>query len=292
MRTLALSSLLLLSGYTAFGQGGGDLFDKAPPPIDEALRARIDKFYGAFIAGKFKDAYTLVTDDSQDKFFEMAKDQYKSCEIIKINYSENFTKAAVVESCKSEWRWHGVVTPTTFPLTSNWSVVDGQWFWHFQKPTMVPSPFSPTGFITVPQEDGKQAADKLPVIPTDMKAAAMNILGRVALDKNVVHLKSDETSRDVIHVKNNMPGQITLILDDVGATPGLKATLSKTTLAAKEEADVVFEYRLEDPAIACIDCAKKISGPRNTRLRVQQTGQGFPIAILFDHPAAAAAGPK
>ena len=83
------------------------MFDKAPPAIDEALRARVGKFYGAFIAGKFKDAYSLVADDSQDKFFELSKDQYKRCEIIKINYSENFTKAAVVTSCKSDWRWHG-----------------------------------------------------------------------------------------------------------------------------------------------------------------------------------------
>ena len=96
MKTLAFSSLLLLSGLAAFGQNASDVFDKAPPAIDEALRARVGKFYRAFVAGKFKQAYLLVADDSQDKFFELSKDEYKSFEIIKINYSENFTKAAVV----------------------------------------------------------------------------------------------------------------------------------------------------------------------------------------------------
>jgi hypothetical protein len=76
MKTLALS-LVLLSCFAALGQDSSELFDKAPPPIDEALRARVDKFYGAFIAGKFKEAYLLVADDSQDKFFELSKDQYK-----------------------------------------------------------------------------------------------------------------------------------------------------------------------------------------------------------------------
>src|ERR1700761_1859087 len=158
MRTLAFSSLLLLSGFTAFGQNQSELFDKAPPAIDEALRARVDKFYASFIAGKFKDAYVMVADDSQDKFFELSKDQYKSCEIIKIRYTENFTKAGVVTSCKADWRWHGAVTLTTFPLTSNWIVVDGQWFWHYEKPTMVPNPFSPTGFVPVPPDSTPDAA--------------------------------------------------------------------------------------------------------------------------------------
>ncbi len=92
----------------------------------------------------------MVADDSQDKFFEMPKTQYKSCEITKIQLLENFTKATVVTSCKSEWRWHGTVTLITFPLTSNWEIIDGQWYWHYVKPTMVPSPFSPTGFVPVP----------------------------------------------------------------------------------------------------------------------------------------------
>ena len=290
MKTLALSSLLLLGGYMAFGQvSDKPLSEKAPQPVDEALRARVAKFYDAFVSGKFKDAYVLVADDSQDHFFEMSKDQYKGCEILKIDYTDKFTKATVVESCKSEWRWHGVVTPTSLPLLSNWVLVDGEWYWHYVKPTMIPSPFSSTGFISVPPEALNGDPEKAPIIPTDIRAAAQNILNKVSVDKTVVHLKSDETSRDVIHVKNNMPGLISLSLGDLSATPGLKGTLSKTQLGANEEADLVIEYRLEDPGISCIDCAKKISGPRTTQLRIQPTGQVFTIAVLFDHSAQAPA---
>src|SRR5271169_377939 len=120
MRTLTFSSLslLLLSGFTAFGQDSSDMVDKAPAPIEEALRARVAKFYDAFVTGKFKDAYLLVADDSQDKFFELDKDQYKGAEIIKIRYSGNFTIAVVVTAIKSDFKWHGAVTLSTFPLTS------------------------------------------------------------------------------------------------------------------------------------------------------------------------------
>src|SRR5271170_5111424 len=123
-------ALLMLSAILAFGQAPSDVFEKAPPAIDDALRARVGKFYGAFVAGKFKEAYSLVADDSQDKFFELPKEEYKSFEIIKIKYSDNFTKATVVTGVKSDWRFHGTVTQTTFPLTTNWEVIDGEWYWH------------------------------------------------------------------------------------------------------------------------------------------------------------------
>jgi hypothetical protein len=144
MKMIASSSLLLFCALAAFAQQAPPLVDKAPPEIDQALRARVNKFYDAFVAGKFKDAYLMVADDSQDKFFELSKDQYKGCEIIRINYTENFTQATVVTSCKRDWRFHGASTLTTFPLTSTWEVVDGQWYWHFVKPTMMATPFSPT----------------------------------------------------------------------------------------------------------------------------------------------------
>jgi hypothetical protein len=285
---IALSCFLLLSSVAAFGQDSSELFDKAPPAIDEALRSRVDKFYGAFIAGKFKDAYLLVADDSQDKFFELGKDQYRGCDIIKIRYSENFTKAAVVTACKSDWRWHGAVTLTTFPLTSNWEVVDGQWYWHYVRPTTASTPFSPSGFVPVPAET--KTTDNAGLVPKNIATTAQGILAKVGLDKGSVRLRSYETSQDVVHVRNDMPGEVSLKLDKPDL-PGLKVTLGKTDLLAHEETTVVFEWRLDDPAIQCQDCAKKTPGQQMIQLHIVPTGQRFTIAVLFDnapqanHPA-------
>jgi hypothetical protein len=280
MRTLAFSSLLLLFAIAAFGQDTSDVFDKAPPAIDEALRARVGKFYGAFIAGKFKEAYLLVADDSQDKFFELSKDEYKSFDIIKINNSDNFTKAAVVTAIKSDWRWHGVVTLTTFPLTSNWVVIDGQWYWHYARPTIVANPFSPTGFVPVPP--AASSTDNAEQVPKDIKGAARAILAKVAVDKSSVRLRSYEASQDVVHVRNDMPGEISLKLvkPDV---QGLTVTLGKSALMAHEETTVAFDWRLDDPAIQCLECAKKMSGRRSVQLYVSPTGQMFPIVITFEN---------
>src|SRR5271165_1340666 len=112
--------LFLIACVLASGQDTSDLFEKAPPPIDNALRARETQFYNAYTTGKFREAYPLVAEDSQDAFLGSSKETLKSCETLRIRYSENFTKADVVEGCKGEWTYHGVKTPTSFPLTSHW----------------------------------------------------------------------------------------------------------------------------------------------------------------------------
>ena len=287
MKISALTPLLICSSL-AFGQAPSDVFDKAPPPIDDALRARVSQFYAAFVAGKYKDAYGLVADDSQDKFFELSKDQYKSYEIVKIQYSEKFTKAVVVVAVKSDFRWHGTVVPTTFPLTSNWEVVDGQWYWHFVKPTMMPSPFSPTGFVPVPPDS---ATPSTAVVPKDIPGAAQAILAKVTIDKSAVRLRSYETSQDVIHVRNDMPGEVRLKLDK-SDMPGLKVTIGNPVLQAHQETTILFEWRLDDPAIQCLDCAKKTNARPMLRLHIEPTAQVFPLIVVFDNTPSQAPVPQ
>jgi hypothetical protein len=290
MKALAFSFLLLLSSLTVFGQNPSEPADKAPPAVDEALRARVTKFYDAFISAKFKDAYPMVADDSQDQFFEMPKPQYKSCEITKIGYSENFTKAAVLTNCKGDWRWHGHVTISTIPVDSNWVVTDGQWNWHYVKPTVVPSPFSPSGFVPVqtPDSGGKTPS----LMPKDIAGVARGILAKVALDKPSVQIRAYEASQDVVHVRNDMPGDVSIRMDHL-AIPGLKVTLGKTSLKAHEETTILFEWRLDDPAIQCLECAKKMNGRTTVQLHVEPTNQVFPITIVFfNAPQPPAPAPK
>jgi hypothetical protein len=279
MKTLAFASLLSLSVFASFGQDSSGSRDKVSPAVDEALRARVNKFYDAFIAGKFKEAYLLVADDSQDKFFEMSKDQYKSCDIIKIQYTENVTKATVVTSCKTDWRWHGAVTLTTFPLTSTWELVDGQWFWHFVKPTMVPSPFSPTGFVPVPPDSDTNNAD---LIPKDIAAAGRGILSKIGIDRSSVRLLSNQRSLDVVHLRNDMPGEVHVKVDPLN-TPGLKVSLGQTKLAAHEQTTILFEWSPDDPAIKCRECALRTNARTTVNVRIDPTGQVFPITVLLDN---------
>ncbi|HTR35050.1 MAG TPA: hypothetical protein VMH80_04065 [Bryobacteraceae bacterium] len=273
MKCSSVSCLLLFAALAAFGQANSELFDKAPPPIDEALRSRVNQFYEAQMAGKFRDAYAMVADDSQDAFLEASKQKYKSCEIIKVRYSDKFTEATVVESCKSYWNFEGQSTLASFPITSSWKVIDGQWYWHFVKPKFVPSPFSPSGFIAVP--DGKDPSS-VSVLPNDVKSEAKAILAKVSVDKEVVHLRTDQDSEDVIHVSNKMPGSIHLQLEKTDV-PGLKITLGKIQLNANEETTLAFQFHPQGP-----ETSKKIAIAPIVHLDVIPTGQQFPLKVVFD----------
>jgi hypothetical protein len=280
MKTLAVSSLLLLSAFAALGQGTSAPSAEAPPGTDEALHARVNKFYDAFIAGKFKAAYLLVADDSQDSFFELSKDQYKSCEIIKTAYTENFTKATVITSCKTDWKWHGAVTLTTFPLTSTWELVDGQWYWHFVKPTMVPSPFSPTGYVPLPPDN---TTDNAKLVPNDIAGTARSILSKVGIDRSSVRLQTNERSQEVIHLRNDMPGEVVVKLDPINV-PGLRVNVGQPHLQAHEQTTILIEWSPEDPALHCPDCAKAINSHATVQVRIEPTGQVFPISVALESP--------
>ena len=272
-------SLCLLLTTAAFAQENSDLFDKAPPPIDDALRARVTQFYDLYQAGKFKQAFSLVAEDSQDAFFSSGKEDYKDCRIIKINYSDNFTKAAVVNSCKSTWLWHGQVTPSVVPVTTNWKVVEDRWYWCYVRPTFVRSPFSPNGTVPLPP-DQPEGETKTPVVPKDPAAEAKAILAKVSVDKNTITLRADRASKDEVRVQNDMPGWISLQLGP-SPVPGLKITASKIDIAPGTSVPVVFEYNPEDTSIACSDCAKRIESGATFALQILPTWQQFPITIKF-----------
>jgi len=278
--------LFLVACSLLWGQDPSDLFEKAPPAIDEALRARVDQFYGAYMAGKFRDAYSLVADDSQDAFLESSKDAYKGCATLKIRYSENFTRATVLESCKGEWRWHGQTIPTTMPLTTNWKVANGQWFWTYVKPTFAPNPFSPTGFVRIPDEAeiaAGGARPALPVVPPDPAMFARGVLAKVTVNPTTVSLRTSESSHAEVRLRNEMPGTISISVDNL-PQPGLKITPAKTEVNANEEVVVAFDYRVDDAMIACGECAKRLNATATAMLRVQPTNQVFPVTIVFIKP--------
>jgi hypothetical protein len=281
MKTLQ-AALFLATCSLGFSQESSDLFEKAPPPIDEALRARVDKFYQSYVTGKFREAFAMVAEDSQDAFFAAPKAQFKKCETIRINWSEQFTKAQVVEGCDGEFRFHGQSIPVKRPVSSDWKLVDGQWYWCYVKPTMLPTPFYPTGAVPIPESTAAPNEGKLPS-SDEIRALATHILQMVKVDKTTINLRSDESSKDELHIRNEMPGAISFTVGQV-ALPGLKITPAKTELQANEETTVLFEYRLDDASIACVDCAKKIQSTVGTGLKIQPTGQFFPIEIVIANP--------
>ena len=266
--------LCLILGALALAQEASDLFEKAPPAIDEALRARVTEFYKLYETGKFKQAFNMVADDSQDAFFSSGKADLKDCSTAKINYSDNFTRAVVVESCRTVWAFHGQSVTSSVPVTTNWKVIDGQWFWYYVKPTFVRSPFSPTGTVPIAPDTPEGASPSM--LPKDPAAEAKNILGRVSVDKGTVTLRADQDSKDQVRVQNDMPGWVSVKLDS-SPVPGLKIAADKADIGPNQASVVEFDYK---PA-AGSDQAKTAGSEKQLIIRISPTNQAFPITIRF-----------
>lgn len=265
----------LAAGLLCFAQTPGDSLKKegAPKEIEAALRANVDRFYQASVSGKFKQALLLVAEDSLDHFLEEGASKFDACETVNIRFAPDFKTAEVLEKCKGEVHFHGLDQHPSFPITSRWKIVDGQWLWYWVQPTEVMTPFG------VSKITPNESAATAPQVP-DGKKLASGIFDSVKLDRASVNLSTAHVSEDAIYVTNGLPGGISLSLQSTNQ-PGLRITADKTDLGAGEKVRIVFKYDVNDPAIACLDCLKKLRGPVPVELRIIPTGQIFPISINF-----------
>ena len=234
---LRKSSPFLLLLPFAMAQNPADLFAKAPPEVDAALRARIAKFYQAHVDGKPRRAEEVVAEESKDYFYNIRKPQFLGFEVSKIEYSKDFTEAKVITLVETYVIVLGFGNkPMKVPVTSLWKIENGQWCWYITDDLINTTPFGKMG--NPPGSDGKNNAP-LPDIKNAPDVAAVS--QQVKADKLVAELKAGGSSSDQITIHNGMPGAITLALD--GPTrPGLEIKVDRTEVPAGEKAVVSFHY--------------------------------------------------
>jgi hypothetical protein len=269
LRTIVVLTFTLC----AFGQQQpSEPASPAPPPaVDTALRERVKKFYQAHVDGKYRLADQVVADESKDLFFAMNKQKYDSFDIVRINYSDDFTKADAVVATKGTWYFRGQKMPVTMPITSKWKVIDGEWFWYVVPTNEAVTPFGTMHFDKGNPED----KGPVPALPADPKVLAERILSQVQADKDSVRLSSYEPSKAEVRVRNGMQGEIKLRIGMDGAFAGLTAKLDKETLSAGDTAVLTFICKPKDKSAKPMVSAQVI---------VEPTQQVIPIKLTFAIP--------
>jgi hypothetical protein len=241
-----------------------DVFEKAPPDIDSALRERVAKFFQAHVEGKFRLAEEVVAEDSKDFFYNAEKKQYLSFEIVRINYSENFTKATVVTNVEVDWRSPRIgVMRVKPPMTSLWRVDNGSWYWY-----VVPQKDWDTPFGKM--NPGPDNPDRLKQLFTGVDVAT--VTKHVRIDRSELRLSGYQPSGGEATIKNALPGEVRLRLE---APPreGLQITLDKTTLKTGESAKLSVQYNPPNPD-------PKPAGV--VLVHVEPTAQVFRLGLTFD----------
>jgi hypothetical protein len=267
-RTSANWICLFLFAGACLAQDPAALFEKAPPDIEEALRARITKFYQAHVEGKFRAADELVAEDSKDDFFAAEKARCRAFAIMKITYWDNFSHARVAVACDTQMLMPPVgLIAVKRPLSSLWKVVGGQWFWYIGSAAEqeIVTPFG----IRKPVPPGQPEAGppRPPGAPVDLET----ISKLVKVDKPEVRFDPQAPGTDHVVVTNQMPGSVTLSLEP-GSLPGLDLKLDRTSLKQGESAVLSIRYEPSQerkPASAVV------------RIAVSPTEQVIPVRIQF-----------
>lgn len=285
--------LFFAASVAALGQqtsstprGFGDLFNQAPPHIDQALRARVQQFYQLHQDKKFRQADRLVHEDSKDIFFEADKTTFRSFKIVGVSYEENYTRAKVVVDIDTDFFFPGFgQMQVNRPLTSMWKLDNGEWWWYALPCDPNVGKDSPFNYMfkgckgSGPEQTPPPTSSGGPVLGgpasmEDFKRAMAELKGKVNVDKNEVVFPSHEPAESEIVISNQWDNAVHLSID-VPELPGLALTIDKPLLEAGQKARVKIvskpETRGAKPAV-------------RAQLTVEEISKVIPIQITFLPP--------
>jgi len=244
-------------------QPNSELFTKAPPVVEEALRTRVTAFYEAQMAGKFRQADQYVAEEAKDAFYGAEKPNCKAWKLEKILWEEGYTKARAFSTCDTTLMNITGPMNVKMPLISHWKLVDGQWFWYL--PPSPPVRITPFGEMRA----GPPAKDATP--PPVRMPTPEEIVSQLKLSKNSVTLSLARESADEVVFTNSTPGNVHLSLD-YRSWPGFSAVLDKGELKAGESAKILLKYT---------PSAQKPAGNIKVSLRVDPFTLAMPIEVSF-----------
>jgi hypothetical protein len=260
-------SLLFLWGIAFFGQDPAALFQKAPPDVEEALRARIQKFYGLYMEGKFRAADALVAEDSKDAFYVAGKRKCRSIEIDTLKFSEDFSKADVFVSCDTDVLVEPVgLIRTQLPMRTRWKMLEGDWFWYVE-PASDQGMQTPFGFFKPGTPNGPAAGMGMPAAGMSVEA----LTSLVKVDRQQVSLDVNTKEGGRVVVTNTAPGGVSLALEPK-EIPGFELALDKTALAQGQSAVLSIGY---------VPSKDRKPSPALVTIVVSPTQQEIPIRIAF-----------
>jgi hypothetical protein len=250
---------LLLAAAAGFAQNGANPFDRPPADVDKALRARISEFFQCHITGEYRKAEALVAEDTKDLYYNGNKPKYFSFEILRIDYSENYTRAKATVLAELVINSPGFGGPQKFPVPSYWKLESGEWRWYVDQSMLLATPFG-----TRDPADLKGARGPFPSamnIPTTPDFA----MNKIKADKTSIALKPGESAD--VSFSNSATGFMTISV--YVRTPGIEVKPERADV--KPGGKATFTLKAVEGAAASV-----------VNLKVDQTGELLPIQIKID----------
>jgi hypothetical protein len=230
-KMLRMTMAALVCATAALAQNASAVFNKPPEEVDRALRARINEFYEDHVKGQFREAESLVAEDTKDFFYNGNKPRYLSFSIQRIDYSDNFTKAKATLLCEQYVMFPGFTnTPIKIPTPSTWKLVNGQWYWYVDPESLRQSPF---GTMTAGTAPASGPVPSQSAIPTTTGF----VLNQVKPDTHSVELAPGGSAE--VTIANTAPGPMKLSV--TGVPPGVEAKLAHPDIPAKDKTTLTLK---------------------------------------------------
>ncbi len=215
--------------------GQTNAFDKPPAGVEDALRARVAKFYQAFVDGKYRKADEVVAEECKDEFFAAKKSRFNGFHIDQVIFEENFTKARVVTLVDVEVAMVSEKMAMKAPQTTLWRLENGEWWWYIYK--NVDEVDTPFGKVRRPRNEDVKDTPPAAMQPISMAALAH----MVKPEKETIQMSGTKSSAQTVKIMNEAPGPVTLGVRPI-TTPGLTAKLDRTDVSAHGSAALSISY--------------------------------------------------
>ncbi len=264
-RFLSFALLLFLTTSAAWSQ---QPFQKAPPGVEEALRARVSEYYTYFQESKFRQAEAVVTEESKDAFYTMNKARHMGFSIRGVTFSDDVKSARVLVTLMMFMPMMGS-KPLPFPVSTQWRLVDGEWYAHIplaRPGDIVQTPFGPKKIVE-PVFAPRTPIETAP--RPDLKS-----VGRMyRIDRNALEFATSapEPVHETISIKNRSRGELTL-RQISKPIKGLKIELTPESIPAGEEGLLTFTY---EPAV------RQLRRTLRVRFVVEPIAQRFAVKVNF-----------
>lgn len=280
MRITAVALGMAFGTTLLLAQNLAELVTKAPPDIEEALRARVNKFYQLQMEGKYRAADEFVAEDSKDVYFGADKPRCRSFTLGGISYTDNFTRATVMAICDTEMMMPPVgMIPVKMPLQSRWKVINGEWYWYvepaprtsplgglFGAPGSAPSP-PPAAPASGPAPlPGAPPGSPMmfPMAPVDVAT----VQNAVRADRKQVSFSAGKTAEERVVLTNSLPGAVELSLMPP-KLPGFELALDKRTLTQSQSAMLTIHYQPSAEGKPESATVKVLVSPVNQEIPIQ-----------------------
>jgi len=211
---------------------------KAPPEVDQALRARAKAFLDFESKGDFRKAYDLVAEDSKDFYFGATKEKSASFTIDDIEYGPDLSTATVKSTMRRETMLAGHMVQVPQMLIYRWKLEKGEWVW-YHDPSMDTTKTIIGPIAVAPAEAPGESP--IPKDLSDKKAreVAAAITPKAAIDKKFVSFTVGKEATEEVTFHNGNNGQVRVQAEVRGVRDTI--TIEPNDLLVNAQADVKFK---------------------------------------------------